>query len=112
MTDSDGQPNADFARLNDPASYDGSSGTQYHEYAAGSYLSIKLFKQAEVHGVAIQGSPNELRYYLRSFQISYKTTIANLTISQPSTTSIEFYKESGVIKVSNMEIVMYQGNSY
>ncbi|XP_065069836.1 uncharacterized protein LOC135694887 isoform X2 [Rhopilema esculentum] len=98
LTDSDGRPNADFARLNHPSSYSTESGTKYHEYAAGHYLTIKLEKRARIYGIAVQGSPDSLRYYLKSMELWYKVTINDLDVKKPATTFETFYKEANKTK--------------
>lgn len=67
---SDGRPNADFAPFEHPASYVTNGETKYRDYSAGPYLPIKLSKQAQIHGIAVQGSPSNLQHYLKSFEIS------------------------------------------
>ena len=99
MTDSDGRPNADFARLDHPSSYSTGSGTKYHEYAAGHYLTIKLEKRARIYGIAVQGSPDSLRYYLKSMELWYKVTINDLDVAKSPTTFETFYKEANKTKV-------------
>ena len=100
LTDSDSKPNAYYARLNHPATYISNGQTKYYEYSAGSHLSIKLTRHALIHGIALQGSPNGLRYYLSSFQLSSKTTVHSLDVAQSPTINSDFYRESGEIKVS------------
>ena len=99
LTDSDGLPNAQYARLNHPASYHTGFGPKYYEYVAGSYLTIKLLKQAKIYGIAVQGSPDNLRYFLRSFELSYKVTVNNLDVNRAAVTTTNYYKENGIIKV-------------
>lgn len=99
LTDSDGLPNAQYARLNHPASYQSGSGTKYYEYVAGSYLTMKLAKQAQLYAIAVQGSPDNLRYFLRSFELSYKVTVNNLDVNKAAVTTTSYYKENGIIKV-------------
>ncbi len=108
LSDSDGslQP-ADYARLDHPASFTTGSGTQYYEYMAGTYLSIQLGKQAHVNAIAIQGSPHDLRYYLKSFELWYKTTLYNMNVNLPSTTISGYYKENDIVRVRHVSICFF-----
>ena len=62
-------------------------------------MTIKLSKQAQIFGIAIQGSPDNLRYFLRSFELSYKVTVNNLDLNTAAVTTTSYYKENGIIKV-------------
>ena len=99
LTDSDSKPNAAYARLNHPSTYISNGQTKYYEYSAGSHLSIKLSRHAKVYAVALQGSPNALRYYLKSFQMASKIRVQSLNVNQQPTTNEDYYKENGITKV-------------
>ena len=96
LSDSNGKPNADYARLNHPATYPGPNGAEYYEYSSGEYLTIKLSQMAYIHGISIQGSPNNTRYYLKSFELWYKTVVNNLDISKASSIVADNYLEGGL----------------
>ena len=97
LTDADGRPNAEFARLG----YRTGTDSYYHEYSAGRYLSIKLTKRARIYGIAVEGSPRNLRYYLRSMEIWYKVSVNSFNVTHGSTANENFYKENGIKKVNN-----------
>lgn len=102
LSDSNRKPNADYARLNHPATYSsGSNGTQYYEYSSGEYLTIKLSQMAHIHGISIQGSPNDTRYYLKSVDLWYKTVVNNLDVTKDSLSLEYYYSEGGIEKVCN-----------
>ena len=100
LTDADGRRYAEFARLG----YDTGTDKYYHEYSAGRYLSIKLTKRARIYGIAVEGSPRNLRYYLKSMEIWYKVSFNNFSALSGSSTFESFYKESGMKKVSSSRL--------
>ena len=51
---------------------------------------------AYIHGISIQGSPNNTRYYLKSFDIWFKTVVKNLDISKASSVVEDYYAEGGL----------------
>ena len=104
LVDSDSKPNAAYARLNHPATYILNGQIKYYEYSAGSHLSIKLSRHAEIYAIALQGSPKNLQYYLKSFQMSVKTITHSLNVNQQPITATDFYRESGTIKVLLMSL--------
>lgn len=95
LSDSADRPNARFARLD----YTTGSDSYYHEYSAGEYLKISLEKPAYIRGIAVQGSPKNSRYYLKSMEVWYKITINNMNVGLGATTNEGYYKEAGETKV-------------
>ena len=60
---------------------------------------MKLSKAARVSAIALQGSPNGIRYYLKGFELWYKTVIEKVDIAEPSTVLETYYEEGGTKKV-------------
>ena len=95
LTDADGRPNAEFARLG----YHPGTDSYYHEYSAGRYLSIALTKRARIYAIAVEGSPQNLRYYLKSMEIWHKVSVNDFNVTRGSVVFEDFYKENGIRKV-------------
>ena len=102
LRDSGNSLNANFARLNHPAYIN----SQYLEYSANQYLEIKLARVASVHAIALQGSPNALRYYLKSFKVWYQIVKKSTVANQAPVTLQNFYMEDSTVKVNKWRRAM------